>query len=252
MTLPATSIPYAESALDAAAAPLRPARPADLTFLPAKLTDHSSESLAESGRSIIRTILSAWVDAAADAVLNAMLTDIRAGVIPSPQQRPHDVESALAARAEEAAALHPDLTSWSCGRGMPDILAFAACGLGARYGTWRTSPTPFVRLTVRSADTEPTMGQGDAGAVGLCVLRPGDRHGAADIGFEVVIDWEAFARRVLRDDILHEVARRAEGQKELLLTIEFTGGPRTMPCRVRTAVPQAESLPGSDRRRRRR
>lgn len=175
-----------------------------------------------------------------------------AGIIPGPQQRPYDVESALAARAEEAAALYPDLTFWRCRHGIPDILAFADSGLGAQHGAWQTPPTPFVRFAVRSAAVEQAMGQDGAGAAGLCVLRPGDRHGAAELGFEVVIEWEAFARRVLRDDILRTVALRAKGQNELLLTVEFTGGPQAMPCRVRTAVPHVESLPKCDRRRRRR
>jgi hypothetical protein len=194
----------------------------------------------------------AWVNAAADAVLDAVLADIRSGIVPCPHEQPDVVESALCARAEEVARKSPCLATWARRQGAFDIFTYAECGPGGRGGSWQTPITPFIGLAVRTDDPQPARGNGTAmSSAALCVLRPGGCHDASDLGFEASVRWDQYALRVLRDEVLRTVAHRSTAQTELLLTWDLVGGPHAMPCRVQTPVLEAQAGTGGARRRRR-
>lgn len=227
---------------------------AELRDIQLSLPTRAGERLHEASDLVGALAYKSWVEAAADVVLDAMLTDVQSGHLPKPSENPAEIERALAARAEEAVRQSPYVHTFHWLHGAFQILRHAECGPAGRFGArWRTPIEPFVRVGLEprrsEGDAAPSV---DAGATpaGLCVLRPGERHPAPLLGLGVQVQWEEYALRVLRDDVLSSLASDGRAERGLLLVRRQTGGPEMLPCRVYVAPPPTEMAPPTKRKRR--
>lgn len=69
----------------------------------------------------------------------------------------------------------------------------------------------------------------------------------AGTGYEVTMDWFAYAQRALRDDILRELADNPEARAALRIDPDVQSGPEGLPSRIRGAVRSRSGRPKSAR-----
>lgn len=201
----------------------------------------------------LKRLADAWLREAGAGVRTNLLANLQHGAYMGPSEDPDALETAIALAANEALAQAPwhsymvssdrhgpemalallrPTSSPQCGRGTTTSLGdFVHLTPGAGP---RTGPQTALNGAPRAPDA------GGEAAAAVLFLQPGTPVQPSTLGLAVDVNWNAYAKQVLREYLLSVAAEDHEFAAALHLTREFHGGPHALPFRVREAVPAAE------------
>jgi len=208
------------------------------------------QTVLSSGLALVAGAFESWIDAAGDALFRHAVCCVEEGHWPVPAHDPAGFETQLAEAAHAAAASWIRRMETYTSPLRMALLPFVALRLH------RVHPgiSDLIQLSPQSPPSvgpwTPSVTPSPAAAR---VLQEGlnASHTAADLRFDVSVDWSRVGARATRDALLERVARRWNADQRWPLTDCRPYGPLHLTVRVLpTTPPDAASAPVRGRRRR--